>query len=165
MDIFRIIRKDHRKIRALLEAVTGDFQNRRRQFRIAAEEVESHMRAEEAALYAWMEKSFLTVDEAYRSRAEHAEIDRLSGLLHGDNLTEEEWMKTYFNWRDRLIVHMEEEEENVLPKMREAISEAESRRLAGRMQQEKSPQADMLAVLGLSPRLPQLPERQNRNTH
>lgn len=161
MDLFQLIRKDHRRIKSMLAAVSGDYHTRRRQFAAAHQEVEAHTLAEEKVLYPLLATWFATVEQAEESRKEHEEIHASAERLLQSDLTEEAWMKLFFEWQNRIIHHMDEEEQSVLPEVRRMLSEAEARRLAARMNEEKSPQKDMMVALGLAPHLPQLPPKAN----
>lgn len=133
MNIFEAIREDHEKQRTLVDLLVkthGDSEGRDELYKRLKAELERHERAEERFFYVPLMEQDLTQEKARHSVAEHHEIDELLEELEETDRSSSSWLATAKKLSERLIHHLDEEEQEVFQLAGKAMSEGETQSLA-----------------------------------
>lgn len=140
MDIFERLKRDHERQRMLareLSETSGDTPERRELFRRFRRELEAHALAEEQAFYSPLMELPEGTEEARHSVAEHKELDDLVADLASTEMTSGAWLQKFEKLKDRVIHHVDEEEEDVFPLARKLFSKATAEHLAAQFETRK----------------------------
>lgn len=133
MNIFEALREDHQKQRTLIDILVkthGDSEGRREIFERLKEALEIHANAEERHFYVPLLEHDLTQEKARHSVAEHHELDELIEKLEETDMSSPGWLSTAKNLGERLIHHLDEEEQEVFQMAGKALSETQKITLA-----------------------------------
>ncbi|SMF18002.1 hemerythrin domain-containing protein [Pseudobacteriovorax antillogorgiicola] len=132
--IFEELRNDHQKQRTLVQILaktSGDSEGRREIFEKLKNELEAHAAAEEKTLYAEMMRYDNTLEKARHSVAEHKELDDLLEKMEETDYSSPAWIAIAKNLEERLIHHLNEEEQEVFKSAGYALGK-ESKQLLGK---------------------------------
>jgi len=139
MDAFSILKKDHQKASALFEQIESEdkVSDREALFNDLKEHLERHSELEEMVLYPMLEDKELTTDLAEESYDDHEEMRDL--LDHLDMLEKDdpEWISLFRQLRETVEHHVDEEESDLFPKARKALSRYELEDLSNQLLQKK----------------------------
>ena len=145
MNIFEALRKDHEIQRDLIKRLLeteGDSDDRKRIFLQLKEELENHAKAEEQHFYVPLMEKDLTQEKARHSVAEHHELDELIEELESTDMSSPGWLATAKTLGERLIHHLDEEEQEVFQMAGKALKEQQKDQLANgyqdKMEEERS---------------------------
>lgn len=133
MTIFESIRDDHETQRTLigiLTATEGESDGRREVWPKLKRELEAHAAAEERYFYVPLMEHDMTQDAARHSVAEHKELDDFVEQLEGYDMSGPKWLPTAKELCERLIHHLDEEEQEVFPVAGKVLSDDAKTRLA-----------------------------------
>lgn len=133
MTIFEELRADHDKQRKMIEqvlATSGASEERDRLFRDLKEELEAHAAAEERYFYVPLMQFDQTQEKARHSVAEHHELDELIEAVSSSEQDSPGWLAQAKNLADKLLHHLEEEEQEVFPVAGKVLSDNEKGSLA-----------------------------------
>ncbi|MGE3279314.1 MAG: hemerythrin domain-containing protein [Candidatus Altimarinota bacterium] len=139
MDAFSILKKDHQKARMLFERIEADesVSEREDQFNELQELLMSHSELEEMVLYPMLEDKELTTDLAEASYDDHEDMRDLLDQLDMMEKTDPEWISLFRQLRETVEHHTEEEESELFPKARKALSRYELEDLSNQILQKK----------------------------
>jgi hemerythrin-like domain-containing protein len=139
MDAFSILKKDHQKASALFEQIESEDDHSKREslFNTLKDHLERHSELEETVLYPMLEEKELTTDQVEESYEDHEDMKDL--LDHLDVLEQEdpEWLSLFRQLREVVEHHKEEEESQLFPKARKALSRYELEDLSNQLLQKK----------------------------
>lgn len=124
--LFDALREDHEKQRTLIELLTkthGDSEGRDELFRKIKTELSAHAAAEERCLYVPMLERDKTQEKARHSIAEHKELDDFVEQLLATDYSSPAWLTKAKDLRERLLHHLDEEEEEMFPAAEKILSE------------------------------------------
>lgn len=133
MNLFEELRKDHQKQRTLVDILSkthGDSEGRDEFFKKLRHELEIHADAEERYLYVPMIEHDMTQEKARHSIAEHHEMDELIEDLEETDYSSPGWIATAKKLEEKLIHHLDEEEQEVFQMAGKVMTEAQKSSLA-----------------------------------
>ena len=125
MDIYERLKKDHDRQRELIEQIkqtSGDSEERRDLWERLRVEAESHADAEEQVFYATLIAEPKGQEKARHSVAEHKEMSDIANELDDMDMSSPGWLNRFHTFADKLIHHVDEEEDEVFPLSREVIA-------------------------------------------
>ena len=130
--IFEELRKDHDKQRTLVDLVVktkGDSEGRRELLDNLRKALRSHESAEEKHFYVPLMKADLTQEKARHSIAEHHEMDELLDELEQTDFSSSGWLATAEKLRERVLHHLDEEENEVFQMAGKVLTEEQKSKL------------------------------------
>jgi hemerythrin superfamily protein len=132
-DIFELLRRDHRNVRALLDAIEGAADDRQRQalFAQLVNEVEAHSQAEDDVFYTSIEGGAELADLIDDARHEHDEVESMLEELDGIPVSGDDWLEKVREIRMLIEHHVAEEEQLIFPLAERALGSDEALRLGG----------------------------------
>lgn len=130
-DIFELLKRDHRNVRALLDEIEGaaDDRHRRALFSQLVEEVEAHSQAEDDVFYTSIELTDDLADTIDEARQEHDQVEALLEELDGLPVAGDDWLEKVREIRMLIEHHVAAEEERIFPLARQGLGEEEALRL------------------------------------
>ena len=129
MKIDQAIILDHAIQRDLIEqllATEGDSEDRRHLFKRLKQELTIHANAEERHFYVPLIEIDRTQDDARHGIAEHHEIEELVEQVEEAEFDSSGWLKHAKNLADKVLHHLEEEEQDYFPKANEVLSDEQA---------------------------------------
>jgi Hemerythrin HHE cation binding domain. len=129
MKIEQAIISDHTKQRDLIEQLLkteGDSQERRHLFKVLSKELAIHADAEERYFYVPLIEIDSTQDDARHGIAEHHEIEELVDKVEEAEYDSSAWLKHAKNLADKVLHHLDEEEQDYFPKAEKVLSDEQS---------------------------------------
>lgn len=130
-DVFELLKRDHRNVRALLDEIEGaeDEGKRRGLFAQLVNEVESHSQAEDDVFYTSIEGDAELVDRIDDARQEHDQVESLLEELDGLSVSADDWLEKVREIRMLIEHHVSEEEQVIFLLARRSMSDEEALRL------------------------------------
>ncbi|MBA2657426.1 MAG: hemerythrin domain-containing protein [Tatlockia sp.] len=125
VDIFTILKTDHRKHRELLNLIESAVKNPVKCQQLLQEfslEVKAHASAEEQSFYATLMKKPAFTDQTRHSVAEHKDIEDMLDELEALDINNPEWLEQFNSLKKEYLHHIDEEEKDVFPKASESLS-------------------------------------------
>jgi hemerythrin-like domain-containing protein len=154
VDAISLLMQDHRTVDQLFERFEGstDPAERRQLVDRMIEELSVHAAIEEQELYPLMRRVFPDGEPVEHAEHEHAEAKALLAVLAKLEATDERFETLVSELIDDVRHHVEEEESDLFPQMRDAVADAELAELGERLERAKSgaptkPSAEELKVL------------------
>lgn len=126
MDIFKALRDDHDKQRALMKILvetSGESVNRADFFKELKKELVQHAKAEERYFYAPLIEFDQTIQVTRHAIAEHHEIDELVEKLESTDMSSPVWLKTMKDLEHLVSHHLVEEEREFFQQAGKYLSE------------------------------------------
>jgi hemerythrin superfamily protein len=120
-DVVDLIMQDHREFERMLDQLTNEPQKRADVLPVFITLITAHSRAEEAEVYPPAAEAG-AADDVEHSQEEHVEADELLSRLAGTDPTSPDFDDVLATVDESVRHHLGEEEETVLPKMRELLS-------------------------------------------
>ncbi|MCW8870544.1 MAG: hemerythrin domain-containing protein [Proteobacteria bacterium] len=117
-------------IKQLLET-QGDSENRRQLFKQLTQELAIHADAEERHFYVPLIEIDSTQDDARHGIAEHHEIEELVEQVEQAKMDSSAWLKHAQNLAEKVLHHLDEEEQDYFPKANDVLSDEQSDELGG----------------------------------
>ena len=139
-NIFEALRKDHESQRTLINMLTdtsGDTKGREKIFKRLKNEVTAHAAAEERYFYRPLMEHDNTMDKSRHSVAEHKEIEDIIEELEKTDMSSAGWLVTAKKLEERLIHHLDEEEQEVFKSAGHALKEKEKQDFGEHFIEEK----------------------------
>ena len=133
MTIFEALRESHdtqRQLLDLLVETSGDSEGREELFDRLKAELDHHAVAEERHFYVPLMQVDLTQEKSRHSVAEHHEMDELVEELESTDRSSPAWLATARTLRERVLHHLDEEEQEVFQLAGKALTEDEKSELA-----------------------------------
>jgi hemerythrin superfamily protein len=121
-DVVDLIIQDHRELQRLFETLRSDPSKRKALAPVMSTLLFAHSRAEESEVYPRAREAGGEEDVEH-SQEEHLAADQLAEKLHGLDPESDEFEKVLEDLIEGVTHHLEEEEKDVLPHMRERMSE------------------------------------------
>ncbi|RZQ63890.1 hemerythrin domain-containing protein [Amycolatopsis suaedae] len=122
-DVVDLIKQDHREFERLFHELRTKPDQRPLLVPTLTAILTAHSRAEEAEVYPVARKEAGETEEVEHSQEEHAEAERLLATLAETDPESADFEKVLKQVVDSVTHHLEEEEETVLPGMRERLSD------------------------------------------
>lgn len=138
MNIFDLIKKDHEKVKTLLEQIqenASDNNKRNDLLTQVKQELLTHNKAEEALIYKELEKKGYE-KLAIRSAEEHKLVEQHLETFH-DGLSENSFLARAEILTNLISTHIDEEENETFEKLEEEFSEEELNNLSEKFHHEK----------------------------
>jgi hemerythrin superfamily protein len=120
-DVVDLIVQDHRELQRIFEELRTDSSKRQALAPVMSTLLFAHSRAEESEVYP-KAKAAGGQDDVEHSQEEHLAADQLAERLTGLDPESDEFSEVLEQLIEGVTHHMEEEEESVLPHMRERMS-------------------------------------------
>ena len=130
-DVVDLIVQDHRELQRMFEELRSDRSKRKALAPVMSTLLFAHSRAEESEVYP-RARAAGGQDDVEHSQEEHLEADQLAERLTGLDPESDEFGEVLEQLIDGVTHHLEEEEESVLPRMRERMSPHELSELGER---------------------------------
>ena len=141
MNPFNLLKSDHEKVAGILESIdqTTERAAKGRDELLARlkEELDLHTKIEEEIFYPALEDSKETRDITLEAYEEHRLVKQLLSELEAAPKDTEEWTAKFTVLKENVEHHVEEEEGEMFPKARKALSEDEIETLGDRIQEAK----------------------------
>ncbi|MEO0499167.1 MAG: hemerythrin domain-containing protein [Pseudomonadota bacterium] len=136
--IFKLLKEDHDKHREMLTGIAdADPADRGDLFEKFQAEAVSHANAEEQSLYAEMMAKPDLQDEARHSVSEHKQIDEYVATLESLDPASDDWLATFLKLKHRYEHHIEEEEDEMFPEAKDALSQDKIQELGDKFADRK----------------------------
>lgn len=138
-EVTAYLEKDHRTVEQLFADIldSNDATRRKALFHAVDGELSIHAEGEEAILYPRARREEALQDLTAHSEDEHQEIkDKLTALRETD-VEDRQWMTLLRDLKACVSHHVEEEEKELFPKMRELWSESERKELGAALIEAK----------------------------
>jgi hemerythrin superfamily protein len=123
-DVVDLIVQDHRELQRMFEELRSDPSKRKALAPVMSTLLFAHSRAEESEVYP-RAKAAGGEDDVEHSQEEHLEADQIAERLTSLDPDSDEFGEVLEQLIEAVTHHLEEEEESVLPHMRERMSEGE----------------------------------------
>lgn len=128
-DVVDLIEQDHREVERIFETMKEQPRQRRLLLPIVTSLLVAHSRAEEAEVYPVARDEAGEADEVAHSQEEHREAEELLARLTETDPEAPDFERLLQQVVDSVAHHVEEEENAVLPGMRERLSDERRREL------------------------------------
>lgn len=148
-DIFERLTQDHDQHRALLaeiEAAKGPSEARQKAFERFKTEVTAHAATEEETLYATMMRLSDERHDAQHSVAEHKEIGDLIQKVVEAAADSPSWTEAFGELAHKYRHHIDEEEQEMFPKAKDAISDEKAAALRAEFENRKPAEVERAVV-------------------
>lgn len=130
MQIYESLKKDHRKVKELLNDLLSlaeeDSEARADLIDEIRDELIPHARAEESVFYNSLREVDAAKDTVRHSYKEHVEAEILLKTLQAKDKINGDWKKTAMKLKEALEHHIQEEEERIFPVAQQVFSPEEA---------------------------------------
>ena len=141
MDVFALLKEDHEKVAAMLEAIDETTERavkgREDLFTRVKAELDLHAAVEEEIFYPALEEADETRDITLEAYEEHRLVKQLLGELAAAPKDTEEWTAKFTVLKENIEHHVEEEEGELFKKARQVLNKEEAEAIGDRIQQAK----------------------------
>jgi hemerythrin superfamily protein len=140
MDIFEMLKKDHREVKDLFESLLesdANGEDREELFQQLRQALELHSAIEEKYLYPALQEVEETRDMALESIEEHRIVKQLLEELEDLDPEDEQWNAKLKVLMENVEHHVEEEEKELFKKAQKVLSKDELKEMGERAQEEK----------------------------
>jgi hypothetical protein len=141
MNAFALLKADHEKVAGLLETIENTteraLKGREEIFARLKEELDLHAAIEEEIFYPALEDAEETRDITLEAYEEHRLVKQLLSELEAAPKDSEEWSAKFSVLKENIEHHVEEEEEEMFKKARQALTEEEIEELGEQLQAAK----------------------------
>jgi hemerythrin superfamily protein len=142
MNAFTLLKADHKKVEGLLEKIDSTTERgvktREDLFAQLKTELDVHAHIEETILYPALEEFEVTHDITLEAYEEHRLVKQLLTELEKMDKGEEQWTARFTVLKENVEHHVEEEEGEMFPKARKALSEEQAEELGERLEAAKN---------------------------
>lgn len=139
MNIFEALRVSHDRQRQYIDAALrtqGDSKERREAYKQLKDELYAHETAEERHFYIPLMAHDNGVDLSRHAIAEHHEMDELLEKLDDLEMSSSAWLATARALGDKVLHHLEEEEQRFFQMAGKLLTDKQKNELAGKYDQE-----------------------------
>lgn len=135
MDIYTYLKKDHKHVSELMEALlaTQDMEERADLFATIQAELTLHAKTEEATFYAALENRKQTEERIEGAEEAHDEMEKYLKKLGSLPIDSEEWIEQFGEFKHCVTHHVEEEEGKIFEKAKKILSDKQAKELAEEM--------------------------------
>ena len=141
MDVFALLKADHERVAGMLEKIAETTERavkgREEAFTRVKAELELHTLIEEEVFYPALEEAEETRDIVLEAYEEHRLVKQLLSELEQGAKDTEEWTAKFTVLKENVEHHVEEEEGELFPKARQALSKEEIEALGEQVEQAK----------------------------
>ena len=142
MDVFKLLKADHQKVATILEKLEQTTERaaktRQELFEKLNLELGAHAYAEETVLYPAVKEVGETRELGFEAIEEHKIVKTLLSELSSLSPDSEEWTAKISVLKENVEHHVKEEENELFPKMRKALSKEEAEAMAGEIEEAKA---------------------------
>jgi hemerythrin superfamily protein len=142
MDALALLKEDHDRVKRMLNEGEGTTERaektRTELFLRLKQDLEIHERMEEEVLYPALKQHPQARELAFEAFEEHHVVDMIMAELEQTPVTDEEWTAKFMVAKENLEHHIEEEESEMFPKVRQAFSRDELEQMGERMSEIKA---------------------------
>jgi hemerythrin superfamily protein len=149
MDIFELIKADHRKVEELFSQIekTNSSKQLDQYFKQLYKELNIHAQVEELTFYPSMRNYEDTEELVDEAEEEHTEVKVMLEQMKSMDSTSAEFKQKIIQLKDAVGHHVQEEENEIFPKVRQSMSDEELKQLVTEFQEvKKTLQAQMSAA-------------------
>jgi hemerythrin superfamily protein len=139
MDIYSYLKKDHRKVKDLMEQVVAAKSTSRREelFDEICDELTLHAETEQATFYAALENEEEVEENIEDAEEEHEEMKQYMSRLNSMSVNNEKWLELFGEFKHAVEHHVKDEEGRIFEKARDILDDEEAEQLAEDMDQLK----------------------------
>jgi hemerythrin superfamily protein len=142
MNAFTLLKADHKKVAGIMEKIDSTTERgvktREDLFTQLKTELDVHAHIEETILYPALQEIEVTHDITLEAFEEHRLVKQLLAELEKMDKGDEQWTARFTVLKESVEHHVEEEEGEMFPKARKALSEAEAEDLGTRLEASKN---------------------------
>ena len=142
MDLFQLIKNDHRKVNELFKKIAGTsdraLKTRERLCTQLEAEIDLHARVEEAHLYPALKKHPETRDRVPEALQEHKEAKKMLGRIAKMSPDDDGFLPLVKELEKSIKHHVAEEEKEILPAAKRALDKEEAEEIARKIRAMKS---------------------------
>jgi hemerythrin superfamily protein len=140
MDIFELIKIDHRKVEELFSQIEGTKDSKKldQYFKQIYSELNLHSQVEELTFYPTMRDHEGTEELLEEAEQEHTEVKVLLEQMKSLEPGSSEFKAKIKELKEAVEHHVQEEENEVFPKVRQCMSDEELKQLAAEFQEVKN---------------------------
>jgi hemerythrin superfamily protein len=138
MDAIGILQEEHRAAKTAMEKVGMSLPvAKRERFMVLKRELEMHDSIEERIFYTAVSAHPKTAGLALGDKSVHRDLEASLEQLSKLPVEDASWMSTFNSMKERLLKHVNDEEKNIFPHVREVMTEPELEALGRRMSVER----------------------------
>lgn len=139
MDIYSLLRDEHRRLLALFDELqqSKEARQRERLFERLKKELLTHKEAEERTFYAALSLLPDLVDRIEEAMEEHADQQELLEELDGLDVEDEDFTVQLNELREELEHHVGEEEREIFARAQQHLNETQAKKIAKEMAAER----------------------------
>jgi len=149
VDGLAMLKEDHDRVKRMLaegeETTERAVKTRSELFSRLKHELEIHERMEEEALYPALKQHAESRELAFEGFEEHHVVDEILSELEQTPVDDETWTAKFKVAKENLEHHIEEEEDEMFPAARRALSDDELEEIGRRMEEIKKAAQEILA--------------------
>ena len=141
MDAVSLLTQEHEKVKATFEQIeaSGDLAERQRLTAQVIADLRSHAKIEEEVLYPLVREQLKGGSKLFEeAMQEHEEAKKAMKKLDGMSPDAKEWQPTFEILMHGVLHHATEEETDMFPKLREAVSEKKLTELGEQLAADKA---------------------------
>ena len=142
MDALELLKQDHQNVKELFQQADGtqDSNERKQLFNQIEAELEIHAHIEETVFYPALEEREELKDMVAEAREEHQEVKALLEEMEDLPSDNDEFDSKLQELQETVEHHVEEEEGEMFPKVRELFQQGELERLGSQLESAKGKQ-------------------------
>jgi iron-sulfur cluster repair protein YtfE (RIC family) len=141
MDVFALLKADHERVAEMMEKIEETTERavkgRTETFTRLKTELDLHAMIEEKVFYPVLEDAEETRDITLEAYEEHRLVKQLLSELESEPNDTEEWTAKFTVLKENVEHHVEEEEGEMFPKARKALSKEQIESLGEQVEQAK----------------------------
>jgi hemerythrin-like domain-containing protein len=138
MDVIKLLKEDHRKVKKMLEELEETSESKREElFAQVQHEVKLHELVEEQIVYPAFRQQSKLKDIVLEGYEEHHVVDLIMDEIAGEPVTDETWAAKVKVMQENLEHHIEEEEEKMFPQARKLFEDEDLEKLGEQVEQRK----------------------------
>lgn len=142
MDIFQMVKSDHKKIKDLFKKAKGKAKGETQElsediYGEIEKELQGHMEAEEKTFYSTLEKEESLREITLKGYEEHGIIKKILEEMDKISKGDEKWMAKFHVMKEMVERHIKEEEGDLFKKARKVIKKDQAQELGKSFEEEK----------------------------
>lgn len=139
MDIYSYLKKDHKKVKNLMEELllSHNLDERMALFENIKHELLLHAKTEQDTFYKALEGKKTAEENLEEAEDEHKEIEKYLKKLSALEFNSEEWIEQFGEFKHSVTHHVKEEEEMIFDKAKKILSDSKAENLAVEMEKLK----------------------------
>lgn len=139
MDVFKLLKKDHQKVKELFERIEGTSgeKTRDKTFKELAADLAVHSKVEETIVYPRLQQFDELREMVAEAFEEHRVAEQLLEELAAMEQKDQQWDAKLTVLKEMIEHHVEEEEGELFPEAEELLGEDEAAEMGETVEQEK----------------------------